>query len=256
MAKDMLSVVYIVKNGGKLFSQSLAAVQTYANEIIVVDNGSTDTSALIARRAGAHVYKHNSSSESVLRTYALSKAHSDWILFLDHDEIVSTALGNELIKLILANTSKNAYVIPYRNHLFGKELNYAGETYSMLRFFKKKSVYVTEKRVHATFQSNKTLGITKNKLDHYSYNSLLQILIKFTNYAKRDAREKYNKHETVTLRKLLMHGPHLFWVRFIKEYGYKDGLQRIMLDLCFAYMECATYAFLYYLYIRKKYAQK
>jgi len=256
MAKDMLSVVYIVKNGGELFSQSLTAVQTYADEIIVVDNGSTDTSALIAQKAGAYVYTHNSSSESVLRTYALSKAHCNWILFLDHDEVVSKALGNELVSIMSAHTSKHAYMIPYRNHLFGKELNYAGETYSMLRFFKNKSVYVTEKHVHAAFQSNKTLGITKNKLDHYSYNSLLQIVIKFTNYAKRDAREKYNKHETVTLRKLLFYGPHLFWVRFIKECGYKDGPLRILLDLCFAYMECFTYVFLYYLYIRKNYAKK
>lgn len=256
MTKSTLSVVYVVKNGGSLFSLSLASIQNRADEIVVVDNKSTDMSVHIAQKTGARIYKNISKNEGTLRRYALSKVHCDWILFLDHDEIVSTVLAKEIVKIILSKSSKQAYMIPYRNHLFGRELKHAGEMYSMLRLFKKGSVYITNRRVHASFETNKPLGATKHTLDHYSYSSLLQIITKFTIYAKKHAQEKYERRELVTPQKIVLYAPHLFWTRFIVEKGYKDGGLRFLLDMSFAYMEFATYVYLWYLYIHNKNARK
>ena len=256
MVNSTLSVVYIVKNGGTLFSQSLASVQSIANEIVVVDNNSTDTSAHTAQVHGARVYTNSAEHEGKLRQYALSKAHSPWILFLDHDEIVPIALAVELKISMQSYRAKHAYMIPYQNHLFGHTLKHAGETYAMLRFFKKGSVSVTDKQVHANLVTKIQTGFTKNYLNHYSYTSLIQMFVKFTMYAKKHALEKYKKNEQVTIKKIFFYAPHLFWTRFVEEKGYLDGIQRIILDIGFAYMEFITYMYLWYLHIRHSYGQK
>ena len=64
---------------------------------------------------------------------------------------------------------------------------------------------------------------------------------KFTDYAKREARQKINKGEKSSIKKIVFYPLHMFWARFIKDKGYKDGIFRIPLDVGFAYMEFLTY---------------
>ena len=64
---------------------------------------------------------------------------------------------------------------------------------------------------------------------------------KFTDYAKRDVQTKINNREKSSLKKIILYPLHMFWARFFKDKGYKDGLFRIPLDLGFAYMEFLTY---------------
>ena len=63
---------------------------------------------------------------------------------------------------------------------------------------------------------------------------------KFTNYALREAKQKRESRK-ITFSKLFLYAPHMFYARFIKDHGYKDGLFRIPLDIGFAYMELITY---------------
>ena len=64
---------------------------------------------------------------------------------------------------------------------------------------------------------------------------------KFTDYAIREAKQRRLNGESTSLKKIVMYPPHMFWARFIKDEGYRDGLFRIPLDLGFAYMEFLTY---------------
>ena len=64
---------------------------------------------------------------------------------------------------------------------------------------------------------------------------------KFTDYAIRNASEKLKKGEKTSIKKIFIYPVHMFWARFIKDKGYKDGFFRMPLDIGFAYMEFLTY---------------
>jgi len=122
-------------------------------------------------------------------------------------------------------------------------LNYGGEQLKKMVLFKNKSAFVNKTPlVHYYYHiKNGKVGQLKNNILHYSYLSVVQIYKKFTDYGIRIAKQKYLAGERSSLKKIFLYPPHMFWARFIKDKGYKDGLFRIPLDIGFAYMEFLTY---------------
>ncbi|MFD2880587.1 glycosyltransferase family 2 protein [Paenibacillus rhizoplanae] len=114
-AKPTLGVQLIVNNEAELLPRCLASLQG-ADEIIVVDTGSTDPSVEIARRYGATVIEtHWNNHFSEARNTGLSHASSSWILVLDADEVLQTSI--ESIKEILRGSTAEAYTVRIENLL-------------------------------------------------------------------------------------------------------------------------------------------
>lgn len=236
-----ITLVMIAKNAEEVIGDALKSVKNLTKQMIVIDNNSEDNTIEIAERIGARVYQNNSTSEFKLRKYALEKANSDWIIVLDTDERLSKELIKEIKDILNLNSDIDAYLIPYQNFLYKIPLNFGGESYSMFRLFRKEKIEIIPKDVHSGYRINGKTGTLKNKILHYSYRSLGQMFTKFTDYSFREAQQKFEKGEKSSLKKIFMYGPHMFWARFIKDKGYKDGMFRIPLDLGFAYMEFLTY---------------
>ena len=242
-----LSVVVITKNAERLLEQSLNSVAKIANEIVLVDSESTDNTLDIAKRFNARIYKHNTRNLGLQKEFGVNKAKYEWILILDSDEIVSPKLLKEIAKTITSKTKFYGYKIPYQNYLFGKPIYYGGENYQKLILFKKKYCRIKHVLLHENFEvKNFNYGQLKNKIHHYSYVNLFQMYKKFTNYALLEATQKYLDQEESSLKKVTLYPLHMFWARFIKDKGYKDGLARITLDIGFGYMEFLTYLALFF----------
>lgn len=168
-------------------------------------------------------------------------AANDWILILDSDEIVSEKLKNEINSVLRSDRpSIKGYRIPYFNHAFGKHISRGGESYGKVRLFKKIHGKVTINYVHEEIEISE-VGELKSYIMHYSYRTINQVIAKFTKYAWQMAGEMRKKHERVTLKKLFMYGPHMVWARAIKDEGWRDGWQGIVIALCFGYMETLMY---------------
>lgn len=239
--KRHISLVIITKNAGKLLDECLQSVQGLTDEIVLVDDYSEDNTLAIAKKHNARIYKHHEKDFGKQKAFGLQKAKCEWILFLDADERLSAQLRKEIQKL--SESSKFvAYKIPYQNHFLGRQINYGGENYAMIRLFKKEYAVSHPSLVHEKVEIRKgSIGKMKHKIEHYSYQGLLQMYIKFTDYAVREAAQKAKKREKSTLAKLTLYPLHMFWARFFKDKGYKDGIFRIPLDLGFSYMEFLTY---------------
>ena len=248
---NKLSVLMITKNAEELLSKSLKSISEIANEIIIVDANSTDSTRKIADRYNARIIMTNSINLGDQRQIGFKNVNNEWILVLDADEIVSDKLRIE-IKSVLQkpNNNTNGYEIPYQNHYLKRPLHQGGESYSVLRLFKKSKASIKPALVHEHFIVQGKIDHLTNKIYHYSYRSLSQIYIKFTKYALRAARQKASDGESVTIRKLTLYPSHMFWARYFEDKGYKDGLFRIPLDLGFAYMEFLTYFFM--IFVKKK----
>ncbi len=246
--KTSLSVVMITKNAASTIGRSLTSVQGLADEIIVVDDCSTDKTVDIVHKVLQFhqvytVFKHHEEDLGKQKRYAAGKAKGKWILILDSDEIVSEKLQREIVKLLNCCIAENdAYLIPYHNHFLGRRVRYGGEDYKMIHLFQKNAAKISPRLIHEKFElKSGKVGRLKGHIDHYSYRSFWQMYKKFTGYAIRDARQKKAAGEKSSLKKIFLYPPHMFWARFIKSKGYKDGWWRMPLDLGFAYMEFLTY---------------
>lgn len=248
--KSSLSVVIITKNAEELIDQCIQSLKGLADEIIVADDYSTDKTVEIARKYGAKVYLHHQPDFGKQKAYGVSKTKGEWVLVVDSDEIVSEELKKEIkeIPRSARNDRYDGYYIPFQNHFLGKSLKYGGENYKKLVLFKCNAVTIKPALVHEKFEIKSTkIGELKGKIYHYSYRSLGQMYKKFTDYAIREAKQKTRKGEKTSIKKIFLYPIHMFWARFIKDKGYKDGLFRIPLDLGFAYMEFLTYVLMLFI---------
>jgi glycosyltransferase involved in cell wall biosynthesis len=253
-----LSLLMIAKNAEELLDKSLESTEGLVDEIIIVDNGSIDKTVEISKKYKAHIYTNSDKDLGKLREYGFEKTTGDWVLMLDADEVLSQELKNEIASFKRspeAVTKHTGYVIPYTNHFLGRPLKYGGENYKILRLFKRDMVKIDSALLHEKFEVTQgTVGELNHPIYHYSYRSLAQVYKKFTDYALRDARQRKQKGEKTSLKKIFLYPIHMFWARYIEDKGYKDGLFRILLDLGFAYMEWLTYFYMALHTYYKKYA--
>ena len=262
----LISTVTITKNEGDIITEMLRSIEGQSDELLVDDEGSTDGTVELVKKYGGKVFTSRGKTLGQRKQGLIEKAKGDWILILDADERVSKELKKE-IKQILDPRVKpeddrkrrgrrddpsttlrvNGYRIPYQNFVFGKPVYFGGENYAKVRLFRLGKGRVSLEPLHEEVTVEGKIGRLEGKILHHSYRTPVQLFIKFTNYARISAGEKRRARESVTLRKLFFYGPHMFWARFIKEKGYRDGFHGFILAFAFAYMESLTY---WYIFLR------
>lgn len=243
---NKLTVLMITKDPDPIIERSINSVKRLAGEIVIIDDFSKKGSLDLILRYNPKVFFHKESNLGKQKAWGLKKCKSEWVLSLDSDEIVSPELATEIKNAIKqAHSDISGFIIPFQNHFLNRAINHGGEDYRMLRLFRKKDGYIKSSLVHERFElKSGKIKYLKNKILHYSYRSISQVYTKFTDYAKREAVIKFKNNEKSSLKKIILYPVHMFYARFIKDKGYKDGLFRIPLDLGFAYMEFLTYLLL------------
>jgi len=240
-----LGVLIITKNSAETLDSCLMSIKDLTSEIVVVDSDSTDSTLEITKQYNVGILQFSTDDLGKKRAYGLKKMKSDWILMLDADEIISLTLKLELQELMKKKRLMDGYLIPYQNHFLNQKLNYGGENYEMIRLFKKDKALIRSALIHEKVKlKTRRLGKLNGKIYHYSYRNIRQIYLKFTDYARREVEKKIKKGEKSSFCKIFLYPFHMFWARFVKDKGYKDGLWRLPLDIGFAYMECLTYILL------------
>lgn len=250
-----LGVILITKNNQDTVEKTLKSILWF-DEIVIVDDFSTDETIKIIKKISQNkkniflIQKKFSGDIGKQRNYGLKFLKTDWVFIIDSDEIISKKLKNEIKNLdfdFLERKKIYAFQIPYENYFLGKRLKYGGENYQMLRFFKRKYLEIRPSIIHNQFILKKgKISSLKGKIIHHSYRSITQLFKKFTDYAIKTAKIKSKKGEKSSLKKIIFYPLHMFYARFIKDKGYKDGFLRIILDLAFAYMEFLTYILLFF----------
>ncbi|MDX6713427.1 MAG: hypothetical protein QOH96_4443 [Blastocatellia bacterium] len=210
----------------------LAACQSvsWADEIVVVDSGSTDATCEIALNAGARVLSRAWSGFADQKQFAVDQARNDWIFSLDADERVSTNLVDSIHEITSKDSAHVAdgYKIPRRSFYMGRWIE-AGGWYPdyQLRFFNKtrgswKGAYVHESFAMSPGSKVKTLS---GDILHYSVRSAShhhQMIGE--RYAPLAARKMFEAGKRTSFARLAMAGPTTFFRNFILKAGFRDGL--------------------------------
>lgn len=182
----MISVVIIAKNEQDRIKACLESVK-WADEIIVLDNGSTDKTKDIAKNYTDKIFSFNNLDFSSIRNKGMEKAVGEWVLFVDCDERVLQPLKEEIQRIIESDLS--AYAISRKNIIFGREVNYGPYKKDwVIRLLKKADFETWVGKVHEYPRFKGKMGYSKNSLLHLTHRDIDQIVIKSLEWSKIDAK--------------------------------------------------------------------
>ena len=183
-----LSVVLITLNSEKTLKPVLEAV-SWADEIVLVDSGSTDKTLEIAQQFKAKIVYRAFDGYGFQKNFATEQASHDWILSLDDDEILTPELQKEIQNLDLKNTEYQGFKIPRSLIFLGKLLRFSGEYKRLtLRLFNRKYGNWNAEYVHESVEVKGKIGTLKNQILHDSYRDLTDFFNKFNKYTSLGAK--------------------------------------------------------------------
>lgn len=218
-----LSVIIITLNEAENIRACLESV-CWADEIIVVDAGSSDDTVEICRELGAIVVINRDwQGFGFQKNLALKQASGDWILSLDADERISPAL-QQLINKTLAAPTADAYLFPRLAYFLGKAMHHGGwwPDY-VLRLFRREAGEFSPVLVHETVLIQGKVEKLQEPIIHYSYVSLEQLLEKINKYSSAGASQAFSKQKHGSLAKALGRGGWAFFRAYCLRAGFLDG---------------------------------
>lgn len=219
-----LSVIIITKNSANYIRRCLESVQ-WADEIIVLDSGSTDNTVQISKKYTDKVYSTDWPGYGQQKNRALQKATKPWILSIDSDEWLSESLQEEIKKAVATNQA-DAFSLPRRNIYCGKWLRFGEEGNDrLIRLFKREKGVFKNHIVHeaVVIEPDSTLMKLKQPLWHDSCRSLDQLIERMNLYSTLSAQLRYEQGKRSTLAKAIIHGSWAFIHAYFFRLGFIDG---------------------------------
>jgi glycosyltransferase involved in cell wall biosynthesis len=219
-----LSAVVIAKNEEIRIVKCLESL-AFADEILVIDNGSTDATKEKAQKQGALVLVKVTSNFSELRNYGKEKAKGTWVLYIDADEIVTQELQKEIIDVIKkykdSIDSPKAYFLKRKNFYLGTEWKKYDR---MQRLFLKSALLEWVGPLHETATVEGQIGELTNPLIHDTHRSLSEMLEKTNQWSDIEAKLRLEaNHPPIVGWRLIRVMITGFFRSFIREGGYAMG---------------------------------
>lgn len=220
---ERLSAVIITRDVANQLADCLQSVR-FADEILVVDSGSTDTTAQIAQSHGARVLHQDWLGYGKQKQFAVKRAAHDWVLCLDADERVSPELAHRIQDALRA-PDFFAYDMPRCNRFMGRWLRH-GEGYPdpNLRLFHRAHAHWSDDTIHEHVLTIEPVGRLNGDLLHASETSLAEYLDKQNRYTTLQAEKFFASGKRVSVSRLIF-SP---LARFVKFYflrlGFLDGV--------------------------------
>ena len=222
--RQKLSVTIITKNEEAAIVACLESI-AWADEIIVVDSGSTDKTIEICKAHGANVH---SSREwpgfGPQKNLALSLASHDWVLSIDADERVSSNLRDEIQQVLSLNLQNTAFRIPRSSSYCGQFMHHSGwfPDY-VLRLFPRLTAKFSDDIVHEHVIFKGEVRTLKNPILHISYTDLEEVLDKTNRYSSDGAQMFAERGKKSSLSKAVLHGLWAFFRTYVLRLGFLDG---------------------------------
>ncbi len=254
MHKEKLTALVITYNEIGYIEECIASV-SFADEIIVVDSFSEDgTYEFLENHPRIKAIQKPFENFTRQKSYALSLASNDWVLFLDADEVVTAPLQEEIVQSLQSENPCTAYWF-YKKFMFLKSpLHFcAWRTDKNYRLFRKSKVRFTkEKLVHETLEVQGDTGIFKEKLIHYSYKNYGDYKAKMLQYGKLKAKEAYSKGNKFNYLQLILKPLWKFGYQYIIRLGILDARNGFIISYLGALGEIERYLELRRLILQNK----
>lgn len=219
-----LSVVILTKNEEKNIAGCIESVLGWADEIVVVDDESTDKTVEISRKYTDKIMLRKMDVEGKQRNFAYAQAKNLWVLSLDADERITEELKNEITNILAKKTEYNGFTIPRRNYIGDYWVRYGGWYPSpQLKLFRKDKFRYEEVSVHPRAFMDEPCGHLKSDIIHYSYKGIEDFLNKLNNQTTREAQKWFSQNKPMRLGRFIWRTYDRFMRTYFGRNGYKDG---------------------------------
>ncbi len=190
--KQSLSVIIIAQDEADRIEPCLQSVANWANEIIVLDSGSSDNTVDIARRYTDKVFETNWPGYGPQKQRALEKASCDWVLSIDADERVSPALRHDIDAALTDSPKCVGYRTPWAVMVYGHRMDFGRSARAPRRLFKREGARFTDAQVHEhVVLAPGKKGTLEGRLYHYTHRDYGHALQKSAKYAWLGGQKRF-----------------------------------------------------------------
>ena len=226
-----LSVVVITKNEEAVIERCLRSVSS-ADEMIVVDSGSTDRTVEICQSLGAQVRTADWRGPATQRNRGIEHCRNDWVLALDADEWVTPELHAEIESVLSAADKAAVYRIPRLSSYCGRYMRHGGWWPDYVsRLFRRDAARFEGGIVHDHLISDGPFGRLHNHLMHEPFKDLTKVLEKLNAYSTWGAQRLHEDGRRSGLARAVGHGVWTFFRTYVLRAGFLDGREGLMLAI-------------------------
>ena len=242
MSAVNLSAVVLTRNSERTLRACLASL-TFADEIIVIDDGSTDATVAVAEELGASVIPHAMAGDfSAQRRFGIQQCRGRWVLFIDSDEVVSDGLKSSIQQAVLKR-DLFSYAFSRVNCFPHYRIEHGSmRSDTVTRLFPKEGL-TSEGRVHEKILSPFPTKHLEGALVHYPYRDWSATIRKLDQYTSFLAQQQYEKgKKTGFIAGTLIKPTWAFLKVYFINRGFLDGKMGLMFAIHHAYYTFMKYA--------------
>jgi glycosyltransferase involved in cell wall biosynthesis len=236
-ARPTLTAAVIARDEEAMLGDCLTSIAFAEECLVLVDAATRDRTREIARERGARVEEQVFVNFAAQRDTALKLARGDWVLFVDADERVSSALRDEVLGTLARPGGCRGFWIPRHNYLMGRVVRHAGwfPDYQ-LRLLQRRSAHFDPRRVvHEGAIVDGPVGHLREPLVHFNYRDLAEFVRKQERYCPLEAEHWLASFGRPRLRAVGGQPVREFWRRYVTLRGYREGLLGLVLSVLLAY---------------------
>lgn len=238
-----LSACVIAQNEESRLERCLSSL-FFADEIVLVDGGSTDGTPALAERLGATVHFRNFDTFIAQKNHAVELAGGDWILGIDADEVVSPELAAEVRSRIAEadQLGLNAFWIPRMSFYLGQWIRHCGWYPEWkLRLFRKGSGHFVGDAVHERVEFVGQSRRLRHHIQHYSYASISDHLKRIDRYSTAVAEQKHARGRRSGVVWAILKSISKFWITYVYHLGFLDGRAGLVVSVLAGYYNFLKY---------------
>lgn len=230
-----ISAVILSKNEEKNIASCVGSLN-FCDEVILVDDNSTDKTVEIASNLGARVLTRSLDRDfASQRNFGLERAKGEWILFIDADERVSQKLQKEIVAEISKPSQVKGYYLRREDIIWGKRFRF-GETPSLkLLRLARKGFGSWKRKIHEVWEVDDFTKILKNPLIHYPHQSLSIFIDEINFYSSLHAQENIKEGKHSSILKIILWPKLKFFQNTILRLGILDGTHGFVVALIMSF---------------------
>lgn len=220
----MLSVYILTYNEESKIADAIESV-LWADEIIVVDSGSTDRTLDFTKRYNVRIEHLPFQGFGKLRNDAIALCSHDWVFSLDADERCTPEAKEEILSIMNDPASADAYLVPRRNYFLGRWIKHSGwyPDYRPPQLSRKGKLRYRDDPVHEGYDIDGRVGHMKNPIWQFPFENLSQLMHKANRYSTLGAEKLHERELSGGMLKALLHGIGNFLRHYVLKAGFLDG---------------------------------
>ncbi|MHB8427724.1 MAG: glycosyltransferase family 2 protein [Acidiferrobacterales bacterium] len=219
-----LSVAYITHNASRCFADSLASISNLADDIVVVDSGSTDDTLAIATRFSARVHVRDWPGFGPQKQFAVEQADHDWVLVLDADEVLLPPAAMVIKQVLATDELPAGFFLPRFNFFHGRRIRFGdwGKD-NVLRLVDRRRGQFSDDVVHERWVAGGPVRRLNAPIGHYSFENYKAMLGKLDRYSDLNARSLLARGHSIGRHEPMVHALAAFLKGYVLRLGFLDG---------------------------------